>query len=318
MIPEPFLLTTSQAAGLLEVHESTVKRWANEGRFQPDRTAGGHRRITLTALMAFARAEREDAALLRFAPFEEEMARAALECRERNHFKPLADLIIKLCDTRPPAYLVATMRYLERACGVPRARSFDLGVAEALRRIGQEWVAGERSIAQEHRFTQKVLDAAHSLRTQSEDLPTLVEAETERHAPLALVGCAETCYHEVGAMFVRLALEDAGWRVSYLGANVPFGEFGLIQAELGAKLLAVSFVPPCGNADARRCLAVLSGLYKQEQPYHLALGGGGVDETCLAGGRGPFSGVKAGIDVEAFQAWARTLARRSKASKEKA
>ncbi|MEO7426428.1 MAG: helix-turn-helix domain-containing protein [Fibrobacteria bacterium] len=309
MIKDAFFLTTSQAAGLLEVHESTMKRWANEGRFQPDRTAGGHRRITLPALMAFARADREDAALLKFAPFEEEMARAALECRERNHFKPLADLIIKLCDTRPPGQLVAAMRYLERACGVPRARTFDLGVAEALRRIGREWAAGERSIAQEHRFTQKVLDAAHSLRAQSEE-------DTESRAPLALVGCAETCYHEVGAMFVRLALEEAGWRVCYLGANVPFGEFGLIQAELGAKLLAISFVPPCGNPDARRCAAVLAGMYRPDRPYHLALGGGGVDESCVAGRRGPFSGVKAGIDVEAFQAWARTLARRGKASEE--
>jgi hypothetical protein len=262
--------------------------------------------------MEFARSDREDAALLRFAPFEEEMARAALDCRERNHFKSLADLIIKICDTRPPGYLVSAMRYLERACGVPQARSFDLGVAEALRRIGGEWAAGERSIAQEHRFTQKVLDAAHSLRAQSEEMHAQAAEKAGSQAPLALVGCAETCYHEVGAMFVRLALEEAGWRVCYLGANVPFGEFGLIQAELGAKLMAISFVPPCGNPDARRCLAVLAGMYRQDRPYHLALGGGGVDETCMNGAREPFAGIKAGIDVEAFQAWARTLARRGK------
>ncbi len=305
MIQGRFLLTTSQAAGLLEVHESSMKRWANEGRIKPERTAGGHRRISLPALMAFARAEREDAALLRFAPFEEEMARAALDCRERNQFKPLADLIVKLCDTRPPGHLVAAMRYLERACGVPWARSFDLGVAEAMRRIGREWSVGERSIAQEHRFTQKILDAAHSLRAQA-------EADAESRAPLALVGCAETCYHEVGAMFVRLALEEAGWRVCYLGANVPFGEFGLIQSELGAKLLAISFVPPCGNPDARRCVAVLAGMYKQDRPYQLALGGGGVDAASFADVRGPFAGLKAGIDVETFQAWARTQVRRGK------
>lgn len=308
MMQEPFLLTTSQVAGLLEVHESSVKRWANEGRIKPEKTSGGHRRISLAALVDFARAERPDAALLRLAPFEAEMARAALACRERNQFKPLADLIVRLCDTRPPGYLVAVLQYLEKVCGVPRSRSFDQGLSEALRRIGGEWAAGARSIAQEHRFTQKVLDAVHGLRVQA-------VGEADRRAPLALVGCSETCYHELGAMFVRLALEEAGWQVCYLGANVPFGEFGLIQAELGAKLVAVSFVPPCGNADVRRCLAVLAGMYSKAKPYYLAVGGGGVDARSLAGGRGPFLGVKAGNGVESFQVWARTLVRRPKERK---
>lgn len=48
----------------------------------------------------------------------------------------------------------------------------------------------------------------------------------------------------------------------YLGSNLPFDEFAGIQADLGARLVAVSFVPPSGNADALRCLAALEARYR--------------------------------------------------------
>src|SRR3954451_23243331 len=95
----PLLLTTSQAAGLLGVHESSMKRWANEGKMRLSKTEGGHRRILLEDLLAFARSERSDSPLLLLAPHEHELAAAALACQERKHFQPLAELIVRLCDT---------------------------------------------------------------------------------------------------------------------------------------------------------------------------------------------------------------------------
>jgi MerR family transcriptional regulator, light-induced transcriptional regulator len=296
------LLTSSQAAGLLEVHESSVKRWTNEGALMPIKTKGGHRRISLPGLIEFARAERSDASLLRLAPFEEDMARAALAARERNDFRPLAGLIVRLCDTHPPGYLVRTFRYLESACGVPITRAFDLGVSEAMRRIGTEWSLGTRSVAREHRFTQKVLDALYGLRGPETEMPPA-------SMPVAIVGCAETSYHEIGAMFVRLALEWAGWQVCYLGANVPFAEYGMIQKELKAPLVAISFVPPCGNADAKRCLAILSAQYRADRPFSLAFGGGGLDPDALELAHRPFQSVKTWKSTEALSAWAKAQVR---------
>ncbi|MDB5104114.1 MAG: binding domain protein excisionase family [Fibrobacteres bacterium] len=296
------LLTSSQAAGLLEVHESSVKRWTNEGALRPIKTKGGHRRIALTSLIEFARNERPDATLLKLAPFEADVARVALAARERNDFGPMAGLIVRLCDTHPPGYLIRAFRYLESACGVPLTRCFDLGVAEAMRRIGKEWTEGLRSVAREHRFTQKILDCLYGLRASEMEMsiPT---------APMAVVGCAETSYHEIGAMFVRLALEAAGWQVCYLGSNVPYAELGLIQAELKARLVAVSFVPPCGNADAKRCMATLAAGYRPERPFSIAMGGGGLDPESLDLMRKPFLGAKVWKSTEALQAWAKSQIR---------
>jgi excisionase family DNA binding protein len=296
------LLTSSQAAQLLEVHESSVKRWTNEGTLRPARTPGGHRRIPLSALLEFARSQRSEAALLRFAPFEIEMGRAALAARERNDFDPLASLIVKLVDTQPPGYLVRALRFLERACDVPVARAFDLGVGEAMRRVGGQWEEGLRTIAHEHRFTQKIMDALYALRPGDADEP-------KPDVPLALVGCADECFHEIGAMFARIALEAAGWRVIYLGGNVPFGEFAGLQAETEARLLAISFVPPTGNADALRGVSTLASQYRPDKPYWLAMGGGGLKPDALDLKRTPFLGASAHRNIEALQDWARSKLR---------
>lgn len=302
------LLTSSQAAQLLEVHESSVKRWTNEGTLRPSKTPGGHRRISLPALLDFARAQRAEAALLGFAPYEEDMGRAALAARERNDFHPLAALIVKMVDAHPPGYLVRALRYLESACGVPLARSFDLGVGEALRRVGGQWEESLRTIAHEHRFTQKIMDALYALRGSAADEP-------RPGAPLALVGCADSCYHEIGAMFARIALEAAGWQVIYLGGNVPFGEFAGLQGETGARLCAISFVPPTGSADAVRGIADMARAYRPGKPYWLALGGGGLRPETLDLKRLPFLGVTAHRNIEALQDWARSKLRSESAAR---
>jgi MerR family transcriptional regulator, light-induced transcriptional regulator len=302
-MPQDFaLLTSSQAATLLEVHESSIKRWTNEGALRPIMTKGGHRRIPLSGLVEFARAGRAEASLLRMAPFEEDVAKAALAARERNDFQPFAGLIVRLCDTQPPGYLVKAFRYLESSCTVPMTRSFDLGVAEAMRRIGSEWSEGSRSVAREHRFTQKILDALYGLRHAEMDV-------VPGAAPMAVVACAESSYHEIGSMFVRLALEGAGWQVCYLGSNVPFAELGPIQAELGARLVAVSFVPPCDNDHAKRCLAALGAGYRADKPFAVALGGGGLDPDALELSRRPFLSAKVWKSTEAMQNWARAQIR---------
>jgi methanogenic corrinoid protein MtbC1 len=295
---ENLLLTTSQAASLLQVHESSVKRWSNGGVVNPEKTSGGHRRIALENLLDLARRMRGDSPLLMLEPHGIELARATLACRERNDFAPMVDLVMRFCDEEPVHYLTASLRYLAEAADIPIPRAFDSILAEALRRVGRQWEEGSRTVAMEHRFTQKVLDALHAFRAGIPQQPA-------PDAPLALIGCAETCQHEIGAMFCRVVLEMDGWRVCYLGANVPFEEYGSIQAHLGAGLVCISFIPPVGNADARRCVKMLAGMYKPETPYALALGGGVLNGTELEAMTWPFKALKVHHTSEGFLRWAK-------------
>lgn len=53
--PQRDYVTSLEAAKILGVVVSTVQKWADEGKLEYWRTAGGHRRIPLTALEKFAR-----------------------------------------------------------------------------------------------------------------------------------------------------------------------------------------------------------------------------------------------------------------------
>lgn len=289
------LLTTSQAASLLQVHESSVKRWTNDGLVSPAKTAGGHRRIAMGALLDLAREVRADSPLLRLQPHGVALAEATLACRELNDFGPMVDLVIRFSDHHPVHYLTDSLRYLAVAADLPIPRAFDVILAEALRRVGRQWEEGSRTVALEHRFTQKILDALHAFRAGT---------SPPENGPLAVIGCAETCQHEIGAMFCRVALEMEGWRTCYLGANVPFEEYAGIQASLDADLVCVSFVPPTANADARRCARILAGVYRPDRPYALALGGGALDAGFLEQGGWPFRACKVHGNVEGFVRWA--------------
>jgi excisionase family DNA binding protein len=47
------MLTPAELARMLHVNAKTVTRWATEGRIAAVRTAGGHRRFPLAAVLAF-------------------------------------------------------------------------------------------------------------------------------------------------------------------------------------------------------------------------------------------------------------------------
>jgi methylmalonyl-CoA mutase cobalamin-binding subunit len=213
----------------------------------------------------------------------------------------MVDLVMRFCDEEPVHYLTESLRYLAEAADIPIPRAFDSILAESMRRVGRQWEEGSRTVAMEHRFTQKVLDALHAFRAT-------VPSRARPDAPLALIGCAETCQHEIGAMFCRVALEMDGWRVIYLGANVPFEEFGAIQAHLKADLVCISFIPPVGNADARRCVKLLSGMYRPETPYCLAFGGGVLNGNDIESGIWPFKAFKVHHTTEGFLRWANAKA----------
>jgi len=304
---EDITLTSSQAALLLQVHESSVKRWSNTGELKLGKTAGGHRRIRFDDLLEFCRVHEVKADLLFFAPHEEEVARAAFDARERGDFTGVRELILRFCDTETPRWLVNLIRYLDGVFGIPMARLFDAGVAGALGEVGRQWQSGSRTIALEHRFTQKILDALHGILNaiEEEELTRAAEAPDAPRPPHAIVGCSEACHHEIGVFMARILLRRAGWTVTYLGANVPYEEIAGIQELERARLVCISFALPLGPGDVRRCLKVLNALRAPQHPYDLVVGG----LPFAAGTEAQYETdipLSFAVSMEAFERWAKS------------
>jgi len=79
--------------------------------------------------------------------------------------------------------------------------------------FGQMYSTGKLTIGDEHQMTHCVRDALISWRMQR------VALGVQHSEPrlVAIVGCARGEKHELGALMVRLTLEESGWKVIYLG-----------------------------------------------------------------------------------------------------
>ena len=81
-----------------------------------------------------------------------------------------------------------------------------------LEKIGDRWMSNEVTIANEHFASNLCRTRVNSL---TDSLP-LIES-----GPLILTGCGPQEFHELGVIITNYFLRRHGWRVIYLGQNVP-------------------------------------------------------------------------------------------------
>lgn len=303
MSENALLLSSGEAARLVGVHESSIKRWCNTGDLSCLSTGGGHRRIALEALLAFARGRGLSSPLLAFAPLEARTYRALLRARAREEYQELVDLVFAWLE-EGIADLPVRLFLLCRGMGMKVGALFDGVMAPVMHRIGGHWFDGLLAVGTEHRITQVMVDVLHRLRPADRFIAARQDGGGGGSACVALVACSQGTHHELGALMTRVVLEEAGWRVVYLGPDVPDEDLALQQSASGAQLVCVSIVPPGAPADARRVVNALARTYAADRPYRLVLGGGALAGGHLAGLEAqPFAGLEQFASLAAFSDW---------------
>lgn len=184
-------------------------------------------------------------------------------------FEPFAALRERL--------LLALLDYrasdVERALGELLGVSYDVRIHQVffpiLREIGRRWQAGEASVAQEHY-------AAALLREQ---MTTMLASLGQNHA--ASRHAATTTFpgdlHELAALAMAIRLSQAGWRVSYLGANLPVEELAGFCRAKGLDLVSVSTIVSHKRAAILEYVRQLRELVPER--VRIVVGGTGVDLT---------------------------------------
>ena len=114
-------------------------------------------------------------------------------------------------------------------------------------------------------------------------------------------------HHDLGAQAVRVLLEREGWRVYYLGADVPLEEFAGVQRAQGASLVCISLSPRSTLPDLQRAIRVLGDYYRPGYPYALGLGGSLEAISREMVQEGPFQAQSLFSSAQEFVHWVRTL-----------
>jgi DNA-binding transcriptional MerR regulator/methylmalonyl-CoA mutase cobalamin-binding subunit len=187
---------------------------------------------------------------------------------------------------------------LRRSAAVLGAPAFlERVVAPTLRRIGEEWHAGRLTIAAEH-LASAVVDGIV--------MDALRELVADEDAPTVLVATPQGSRHVIAAALAAAAAAGEGWRVVFLGGELPAAEIAAAAVASGARAVAVSVLYA---DDASRLRAELRAL-RERLPAELPLvaGGGAV----LPMGRElARAGIEVGETLDALRAaLRRTLAPR--------
>jgi MerR family transcriptional regulator, light-induced transcriptional regulator len=287
------VLSPREAAGLLHVHESTLKRWCDSGALPCVVTPGGHRRIELEALLDYAASEDLPVPVRAFGEEAPGVYRAVETTRRRGEAAELVDITLEWALRGSGALLHPLLRFLFDQ-GMPVDEIMDLLVGPLARRVGEQWSLGCLGVGEEHVISQLVLDALFELRRRH---------GAGEKGPTAIVACSEGNRHELGAQMVRLVLEAAGWRVIYLGADVPVVDLALQQRRFSAELVCVSLIPPQVASDAERLVTVLAPQYDASKPYRLVLGGAATQHFEPTASRWPFLELQVFHRIALFQDW---------------
>ena len=128
---------------------------------------------------------------------------------------------------------------LERAAlsfGIPTF--LDQVAAPALERIGHGWADGSVSVAQEHMATAAFRRVLGWL---------LRVNEVQGPARRLVVATPPSQVHELGALMVAVSAAAEGWKVTYLGPNMPVAELVRAAQETRADAVALSVVYPGGT-----------------------------------------------------------------------
>jgi DNA-binding transcriptional MerR regulator len=147
---------------------------------------------------------------------------------------------------------------------------FDEVLLPVLREIGSRWARGEATVPQEHFASafvrERVVSAMASIATP--------EAASE-------VVCAGAPgeQHELGLLIVAANLALRGWRVTYLGLEVPLDSLVPLLAERSPPLLCTSLVRPI---EANACLAFATKFREvAPPPTMVVIGGAGIPPELL-------------------------------------
>ena len=105
--------------------------------------------------------------------------------------------------------------------------------APVLTEVGDRWQAGELSVAHEHLMSAVIRQVVGEL---------LRSASDDADRPLALFATPAGERHEFGALMAAVIAATRGWRVLYLGADIPAADIARAAQRHRPRLVAVSVV----------------------------------------------------------------------------
>lgn len=218
------LLSPKQVSRAIGVSESSLKRWCDRGLIPTVRTAGGHRRLPLSGVLAYLRKNRQTIVAPELLGLPASTGRT-LRTVERGRSQ-LRDALLG-GDEPQSRQIIFDLWMSGHALSV----LCDELIAAAFVDIGDKWACREADIFQERCACEIVVRILHELR---QILPEGDRGWT------ALGGTIEGDQYVLPTTMAELVLCEAGWSARSLGSSLPMASLAAALRASRPKLFWVS------------------------------------------------------------------------------
>lgn len=261
-----------EAAKILGVNVSSVKRWTDEGKLECIRTAGGHRKFLMEHLVAFLELNRKKSAKVNLFPLETETDLQISQHILKGDFEYLADFVLAqaLNGNRAQLQKVLNGLYLGQS---PLHLIYDQLLTPVLHRIGTLWHERQISIVEEHFASQAIRDCI----TRLQGIIRIPEAK------IATALCLNFSHelHDIALKMVDHILESLGYEVLFSGQITPLLDIETIFARITPQKVYLSSTMIMDVPSTQAEFEHISQL-SQKYGARLFLGGRGFDQLDLS------------------------------------
>lgn len=253
MTAEVQYFTSQEAASILGVNVSTVKRWTDEGKLRCIASAGGHRRFLIRHLSEFLKDHSTKTSKINIFPIDSEMDLHIAHRILKRDYPFLIDFVLpqSFASRRDLIQHVLNGLYLAQ---VPLHEIYDFLITPVLHRIGTLWAEGAISVSNEHLATQSIKDAV--IRLQG-----LLQLPSEKLGTALCLNLSGEL-HDMALKMVDHVLETRGFNVLYTGQVTPIVDLNQVFEKFRPGRLYISSTmvtdPSLAQSELDRCADLCS------------------------------------------------------------
>jgi len=249
---------------MLNVTETTVKRWAERQLINCSKTIGGHRKFELKEVRDFAQKNSIPISGMTAPPLSQHQKEKLGYAIYSSNFKTISEIFFEEALQGDREGLLDLMIYLHK-----NQIQFSVIVDEIIRpamvEIGIKWERGELGVNQEHTASESVKLAVARFAAQM--------FNQKKKNLKVICACVESEQHDLGIQFLFHELVRCGYEVTYMGANTPFESLKDEIASSKPNIVFLSATSP--NISQRKIKSEIESLSREckKLKSRLILGG---------------------------------------------
>ncbi|MBD3384269.1 helix-turn-helix domain-containing protein [candidate division KSB1 bacterium] len=225
------ILNSDQAAQILGVNVSSIKRWSDSGDLVCQRTKGGHRRFSLDDLIQFSQKQKRMNSKSNLFDLNKNMNTKLIMSVFKKEFDYIIDYLFReaISGSQQNIQQILIQLYTTKS---PLWQIYEDVLVPVLHLIGDKWKDNELTPIGEHIATQKIRDSI--IRLQG-----LVKGLKRKQQSILFLNPANEL-HDIGLKMAEHIMEERGFQTYYSGQITPANNLKDALKHFGPDIIIVA------------------------------------------------------------------------------